>query len=176
LGAGSAGYCDVSTSNRASSNKCSCKHRLTKQYEGGLLKCGNYWEDARYGPLKLELVSQTGGEDLKPSANEASGFDFGTQIKATKENSTVGETTGAPVNIKRHFMLSRVDRPNIPPRPITQIQCTAWPDFDVPESPEVLCTLIKDVDQAGLESDEQSSKDGAERPPVLVHCEMKLVS
>lgn len=54
---------------------------------------------------------------------------------------------------------------------ITQVLGIDWPDFDVPETPEVLLNLMKDVDsvvaETGLES---SGEDRCTFPSVLVHC------
>jgi protein tyrosine phosphatase len=144
-------------------------YRLTKQYEGGLVKCGNYWDHGQYGSLKLELVSQSGGEDLKPSSHEPSGFDFGAAVSSGNTEPEVSKG-GGTINIKRQFLLSRSDQSSIPPKKIIQIQCTAWPDFDVPESPEVLCTLINDVDQASKDTQDSDTRSKADVSPVLVHC------
>jgi protein-tyrosine phosphatase len=75
-------------------------------------------------------------------------------------------------NIIRTFSLTRDDKPDAPPRKIVQVQCTSWPDFDVPDSPGVLIDLIDDVDKASaVTSETGSDEDRIDRPPVLVHCE-----
>lgn len=131
--------------------------RLTKQFEGGLIKCGNYWSEQTYGHLRLQLVSESGGKDVVDQSR-VSGFDFGTHVP---------EESPAPAgNIKRVFHLWHNDEG---PRKITQIQCTTWPDFDVPDSPEVLLNLKKDVD--GAVSDMCTGVgDPCHLPPILVHC------
>lgn len=157
MGTGSLCHCHVSQITVA---RADC--RLTKQYEGGLIKCGNYWQDEQYGPLRVHLESQTGGEDKLPQ--QSSGFDFGMASKSTE-----GQAEG---NIVRTFSVSRVDKPDIPARKVVQVQCTSWPDFDVPDSPDVLVNLIEDVDQAsGTTCETEDDADRIERPPVLVHCE-----
>lgn len=134
---------------------------LTKQFEGGQLKCGNYWQEHEYGELHLRLVSQVGGDDHAAPAVQ-SGFDFG-------NTSAMPSNPGG--NIHRTFHLWHNRFPNQPPRIITQIQCVDWPDFDVPESPEILLGLMKDVDKAvsttGLSG---CGEDRCTFPPVLVHC------
>lgn len=136
--------------------------RLTKQYEGGSIKCGNYWKDEHYGPLHVKLETQTGGEDTKPEG--ATGFDFG--IAAQQET----KHDAAPVNIIRTFSLSRDDK-NESPRRVVQIQCTSWPDFDVPDTPEILLNLMHDVDTASRQTcTAVDVDDRADHPPVLVHC------
>ncbi|OCF39291.1 hypothetical protein I317_06916 [Kwoniella heveanensis CBS 569] len=135
---------------------------ITKQFEGGLIKCGNYWGDSNYGSLRLNLVHQTGGEDL--AQQPTTGFDFG-QAAVTPRSSSQEK------NIKRVFRLANTEHPEEPPRTITQIQCVGWPDFDVPETPETLGSLIREVDQA-VDQQTQSGEryDRANQPPVLVHC------
>lgn len=132
--------------------------RLTKQFEGGAIKCGSYWTDGAYGPLHLQLLSTAGGEDAPEKT--VSGFDF--HVGSDKP------ATGTP-NIHRVFLLSHDEHPELPPRKITQIQCVSWPDFDVPEDPHTLLGLVKEVDQASEEMAADADDQGA-KPPVLVHC------
>ncbi|KIR59658.1 protein-tyrosine-phosphatase [Cryptococcus bacillisporus CA1873] len=139
---------------------------ITKQFEGGLIKCGNYWGEERYGHIKLQLVSQSGGEDnALPAAN--SGFDFGT-AGATPKSSTFPQ--GSDSNIKRVFLVSRDDKPDQPPRKVVQFQCIGWPDFDVPEKPDTLLKLIQEVNDAACEARPAGCYRKADEPPVLVHC------
>ncbi|WVQ73920.1 hypothetical protein IAR50_003501 [Cryptococcus sp. DSM 104548] len=139
---------------------------ITKQFEGGLIKCGNYWDQRQYGPLKLEKVKQTGGEDKgQPSA--AAGFDFG-PAAATPQSSQFPK--GDEANITRTFWLSRTDRPEEPPRKVVQIQCIGWPDFDVPEEPDTLLRLVNDVNVAAEQVKPEGCERKSEQPPVLVHC------
>ncbi|KAG8961398.1 hypothetical protein FRC03_005410 [Tulasnella sp. 419] len=54
---------------------------LTKRVEGNSVKCGLYWDQSEYGPLRLELLKQVGDvddeADLKDSSTGIIGFDFG---------------------------------------------------------------------------------------------------
>ncbi|TYJ57758.1 hypothetical protein B9479_001612 [Cryptococcus floricola] len=139
---------------------------ITKQFEGGLIKCGNYWDQRQYGHLKLEKVKQTGGEDKgQPSA--AAGFDFG-PAAATPDSSHFPK--GDEANITRTFLLSRTDKPEEPPRKVVQIQCVGWPDFDVPEEPDTLLRLVNDVNVAAEQVKPEGCERKSEQPPVLVHC------
>ncbi|WVR06810.1 hypothetical protein IAU60_003846 [Kwoniella sp. DSM 27419] len=138
---------------------------ITKQFEGGLIKCGNYWGNRDFGPLHLKQVQQSGGEDHAQSAT--TGFDFGPAAVTPRSSS---QPTGKERNIKRVFKLSNDEDPAAPPRTITQIQCIGWPDFDVPETPETLGHLIKEVDQAVDHSTPGINEDRSDQPPVLVHC------
>ncbi|CAK9780732.1 unnamed protein product [Cutaneotrichosporon oleaginosum] len=134
---------------------------LTKQFEGGLLKCGNYWQEQQYGDLNLRLVSQTGGED-EVEQKPTTGFDFGAAAAAPSRRGG---------NIHRTFELRHNACLDQPPRVVTQIQCVDWPDFDIPESPEILLNLMKEVDsvvaKTGLTG---CGEDRCEFPPVVVHC------
>ncbi|KAJ9121500.1 hypothetical protein QFC22_002117 [Naganishia vaughanmartiniae] len=131
---------------------------LTKQFEGGAIKCGSYWTDGTYGPLHLQLLSTTGGEDEQEKAVSGFNFHVGTDRPAS----------GMP-NIHRVFLLTHDGYPDVPPRKITQIQCVSWPDFDVPEDPHTLLGLVKEVDQASEEM-AADADDREHKPPVLVHC------
>jgi protein-tyrosine phosphatase len=144
--------------------------RLTKQYEGGLLKCGNYWGDQQYGPLHVHLVSQTGGEDHVQQ--QTTGFDFGMAAATPRED----ESEEVESNIRRTFVLTHDQYKDQPPRTIIQIQCVAWPDFDVPDNPDILLSLIKDTDNAVEEAMKRPCDDRAELAPVLVHCECECAS
>lgn len=127
------------------------------------MKCGNYWQDEHYGPIHVKLESQTGGEDLKPEG--VTGFDFG--VASQQSNDTT-----AKENIIRRFRLTRDDKADERPRHLVQIQCTAWPDFDVPETPDILLNLLHDVDEASSQTCVVDDvNDRAHHPPVLVHCE-----
>ena len=127
------------------------------------MKCGNYWGEQTYGPLRLNLVSKTGGEDQQ--THSSTGFDFGSASRPPPS----GDPAEHMESIKRVFLLSHEGHSQ-PPRKIVQIQCTAWPDFDVPDSPEVLLGLIREVDAVSEELG-VPREDPLRQPPVLVHCE-----
>lgn len=138
---------------------------LTKQFEGGLIKCGQYWKDQKYGDIRLRLEVQTGGDDKPHDAT--TGFDFG----SVPHPPGGGKLAEDFVNIKRVFTLSHAKHPDVPPRRVTQVQCINWPDFDVPDAPEILLDLMRDVDHATQETGiEGCGDDRCQFPPVLVHC------
>jgi hypothetical protein len=58
----------------------------------------------------------------------------------------------------------------VKPRKVVQLQCVAWPDFDVPDDPRLLLGLVKEVDKATVQSSEEEDAN-ARKAPVLVHCE-----
>lgn len=136
--------------------------RLTKQFEGGACKCGAYWTAGQYGPFRLEHVSTEGGEDT--AEKDVSGFNF-------HVGGNNGPSSDAP-NIKRTFLLSHTQYPDEKPRKVTQLQCVAWPDFDVPEDPRLLLGLVKEVDKAAVDLPDE--EDQSRKAPVLVHCKCPL--
>lgn len=142
---------------------------ITKQFEAGHNKCGRYWESRAYGNLKLQAVSQVGGDDAMPAGDGQTGFDFGFKFE-TPARAEPPEIAG---NIKRRFTLANTDYPSDPPREIVQIQCTAWPDHDVPDDPHVLLDLMRTVDASVEElcgADDIHARDRQDFPPVVVHC------
>lgn len=132
---------------------------LTKQFEGGACKCGAYWTAGQYGPFYLEHVSTEGGEDT--AEKDVSGFNF-------HVGGNSGPSSEAP-NIKRTFLLSHSEHPEEKPRKVIQLQCVAWPDFDVPEDPRLLLGLVKEVDKAAVDVPDEKD-DQSRKAPVLVHC------
>ena len=128
-----------------------------------MIKCGNYWADQTYGSLQVHLVSQTGGEDERPA--EVSGFNFFPAEKNFAKASRRGSDAEVE-NIHRTFTLSNKSGEF---RKVVQVQCTWWPDFDVPESPDVLLDLLRDVSIATNEVCDSGMTE-ANRPPILVHC------
>ena len=49
---------------------------LTREVESALVKCGNYWAEGEYGPLRLKLVrtSDTPEQEKRRRESEMSGF------------------------------------------------------------------------------------------------------
>lgn len=89
--------------------------------------------------------------------------------------------------IRRTFMLSHDDFPDVLPRKIVQLQYIGWPDQNVPDSPIQLLNLVKEVN--ALRQEYRASGTGSRRKtrrraggsstikeietapgPVLVHC------
>lgn len=128
---------------------------LTKQVEGAQEKCGCYWRENSYGPLRLEPLSSTGDEEIEVrSAPPTLGFDFGVPtMPEDAEKATV----------RRTFLLSHVDHPEVLPRKVTQIQYLGWPDYDVPDNPQGILGPIRMVDALRAENGDAGS-------PLLLHC------
>ncbi|KAJ3789757.1 hypothetical protein GGU11DRAFT_672503 [Lentinula aff. detonsa] len=134
---------------------------LTREIEGSMVKCGPYWKDEVYGPLRLQLISIEGNVDEgkddgvrrkagggDPGAGE---FFFSTPtVSETKHGKKKGPRDPADAIIKRTFLLSHVGYPDIPPRKIIQFQYLEWPDMNVPDDPRGVLGLIREVDQANV--------------------------
>lgn len=90
---------------------------LTREMEGMTVKCGNYWSDSIYGPLRLSLVSTTAAESdtsrdpSKPSQSEAPSF-----FPSQASSSAAPEQKGGEETVRRVFHLSHTAYPQLPPR------------------------------------------------------------
>ncbi|KAJ2928882.1 hypothetical protein H1R20_g8357, partial [Candolleomyces eurysporus] len=131
---------------------------LTREVEGAMVKCGSYWSDQEYGPLRLRLVSTTGVVD----AEEPTGFftahpSFPPRPTSSQQPSTPrkphhfhkGDT------IKRVFELTHTGYPSAAPRRITHLQYLDWADMNVPDDPRGVLGLIKQVNEAIAETQGQ---------------------
>ena len=144
---------------------------LTREVEGAVTKCGNYWQSAKYGPIMVKLVSTTEKDGQRTSdqisENERGGFQFGV--------SNDSEGSFEDLTIRRTFELTHLDQANIPPRKVTQLQYLGWPDMNVPDNPDGILKLIETVDEI---VDEGNAREGlptsdeskVRQRPVLLHC------
>lgn len=144
---------------------------LTREVESALVKCGNYWNEGQYGPLRLKLVSNSDTPERERRRRESemsSGFFNVPQARAAAKDEQEEPT------IRRVFELTHTGHPDAPPRVITQLQYLNWPDLDVPKDPRGLLQLMQEVDDA-VESSRSSGekiwgegplrpKPGAKRP------------
>ncbi|KAF9229739.1 hypothetical protein BS17DRAFT_763243 [Gyrodon lividus] len=135
---------------------------LTREVENAMVKCGTYWTDTQYGPLRLELLSTSPA--TSPSAHCSStdaskqGFFFALREPPTK--SGIGAKV-QPTTITRTFALSHTSYPGVPPRTITHLQYLDWPDMNVPEDPRGVLDLVRRVEQAVAESTPGPSPSGS---------------
>lgn len=155
---------------------------LTKQHEGGQVKCGDYWSDSTFGPLKLHPLGVEGPEE--PAEEGGGGFSFFAPPPAASTSSLSGSGPSSrsssfssasapprPPLIKRTFHLTHIDFPNEPPRLITQLQYVSWPDFDIPDSPSDLLSIIHQVnDLNDTAAAEAANAETAPPGPTVVHC------
>ena len=119
-----------------------------------MIKCGSYWTESSYGPLRLKLVSSTGGTGVesdtivKPSS-QSGGF-FGFQPPTPK---------GArPRQIKRIFELRHTKYPRAGPRKVVQIQYLEWPDMNVPDDAKGVLSLVSKVGQARKDGEREDRR------------------
>ncbi|EIN13344.1 hypothetical protein PUNSTDRAFT_78857, partial [Punctularia strigosozonata HHB-11173 SS5] len=134
---------------------------LTREIEGSMVKCGNYWTEGVYGRLRLRHIETVGTPSVSDAAHQAA-------------NQHSGGT------VKRVFELSHMDYPAVPPRVVTQMQYLDWPDMNVPSDPRTLLAFVKEVDRvekAGTRWPKENidpqtgiARHAYGRRPVLLHC------
>ncbi|EZF78979.1 hypothetical protein H105_00107 [Trichophyton soudanense CBS 452.61] len=127
---------------------------LTAETDGAQVKCHPYWRSADYGNLRVQLVSE-GAIPLDRRQCEPSETGY---------------------FIIRHFSMTNSKEPFEPPREITQIQYSDWPDFGTPAKPYHLLRLIEECDAVVSGSTGRSSPNHQDNPDpagqrrVIVHC------
>lgn len=143
---------------------------LTKEHEGGTIKCGRYWTEGQHGPFELKLVMTSGAKEED---------DFGGSFFSTKDTSdeTCFSNSQRDEDLEKHnhtirrvFEVSNIEHPEQGVKTVTHLQYLGWPDMDVPVNPKSLLRLICEVDDL-IEGVYQ--KGDAERQPspcILLHC------
>ncbi|KAF8139849.1 hypothetical protein EV363DRAFT_1205874, partial [Boletus edulis] len=137
---------------------------LTREVENAMIKCGSYWTDTEYGPLRLELLSTS--PPMSPSANPTT-MDISTHgFFAIREpqGKTSEVSRAQPTLITRTFLLSHSSYSGVPPRRITHLQYLDWSDMNVPDDPRGVLDLVKKVEQAVAESTPGPSPYGSLSP------------
>ncbi|KAG6371575.1 hypothetical protein JVT61DRAFT_9285 [Boletus reticuloceps] len=137
---------------------------LTREVENAMIKCGSYWTDTEYGPLRLELLSTS--PPMSPSANPTT-MDISTHgFFAIREpqGKTSEVSRAQPTLITRTFLLSHSSFSGVPPRRITHLQYLDWSDMNVPDDPRGVLDLVKKVEQAVAESTPGPSPCGSLSP------------
>ncbi|KAF8845484.1 hypothetical protein BDN67DRAFT_977510 [Paxillus ammoniavirescens] len=135
---------------------------LTREVENAMVKCGTYWTDTQYGPLRLELLSTS--PPTSPSVHRSStdaskqGFFFALREPPTRNGRG---SKAQPTTITRTFALSHMSYPGVPPRRITHLQYLDWPDMNVPEDPRGVLDLVRQVEKAVAESTPGPSPSGS---------------
>lgn len=135
---------------------------LTREVENSMVKCGSYWTDTTYGPLRLRLVSTTGAS---PPAEEPDLF----PARPVPQRHLISPTsaripqqhpgkyfprrhTTKNETIRRVFELTHTRYPDAQPRRIIHFQYLEWPDMNVPDDPRSLLELLREVDDAVKET------------------------
>ena len=144
---------------------------LTREVEGAMVKCGTYWTDTVFGPLRLRLVS-TEGLETPPADQRPSTAGFFAQLPVSSSHSprqfprSAGSKrchrpqhyiTDPCDTVKRVFELAHTAYPDAEPRKIIQLQYLEWSDMNVPDDPRGLLGFINRVDDAVRET--RSSRD-----------------
>jgi tyrosine-protein phosphatase 2/3 len=141
---------------------------LTREVEGAVVKCGAYWTDTVFGPLRLRLVS-TDGLETPPADQRSASAGFFTQLSVPSSrqipHSADSKTCHRPQHyttdpretVKRVFELTHTNYPDAKPRKLVQLQYLGWPDMNVPDDPRGLLGFIKQVEDAVKET--QSARD-----------------
>jgi protein tyrosine phosphatase len=120
---------------------------LTREVEGAMVKCGSYWTENAFGPLRLRLISTNG---LLPEDDQSGFFaSSSTSSKFTPDSSRIKrEHRHKSETIKRVFELVHTGHPAAKPRTVVHLQYLEWPDMNVPDDPRGVLGLIKQVQEA----------------------------
>jgi protein-tyrosine phosphatase len=113
---------------------------LTREIEGAMVKCGSYWTDSTYGPLRLRLLSTSGAKEDLPTPCDAD--ELFSPPREAKGHPPLAQT------VKRTFELTHTGYPSAKARKVIHLQYLEWPDMNVPDDPRGVLGLIKEVEQA----------------------------
>ncbi|CAA7271415.1 unnamed protein product [Cyclocybe aegerita] len=154
---------------------------LTREVEGAMVKCGAYWTDTVFGPLRLRLISTEGlaPPDERPIT---AGF-FPSHSSSLSVHPSRASTRRFPLSagserpyrhhyrtnrsetVKRTFELSHTGYPDAKPRQIIHLQYLEWPDMNVPDDPRGVLGLIKQVEEAARDTQSVQSTEPRKRRP-----------
>ena len=144
---------------------------LTREVEGSIIKCGNYWSDEKFGPLRLRLLEVTGAiEEYEKSDRRVPGDPFFPFVSKTpmapSETGSGNSDSSLPQStVKRVLELSHTGFPHMPSRRIVQFQYLDWPDLNVPNDTRGILELIQEVElEIGRSEEARESWEGPRRP------------
>ena len=150
---------------------------LTREIEGSSVKCGKYWAEGTYGPLRLKLLetNDTPERERQREESEKSGGFFSSHVpqpkpklkpkaKKRRDGDVDMKDDESPATIKRVFELTNTAYPLAPPRIVTQFQYLEWPDLNVPNDPRGVLDLMRQVDNAVAQSRCAGQKPWGEGP------------
>ncbi|KAL0945538.1 hypothetical protein HGRIS_014700 [Hohenbuehelia grisea] len=142
---------------------------LTRQIEGAMVKCGAYWVDERFGPLRLKMLEESGEEiaDAVPSRLNP----FEATMASQQDTSTSNKSSESPTHssmIRRVFELSHARYPSAGKRRIIQLQYLGWPDMNVPDDPRGVLSLVWEVQRAVEETKAEDASKLARAQPVHI--------
>jgi protein tyrosine phosphatase len=157
---------------------------LTREVEGSHVKCGSYWTDTDFGPLRLRLVSTEGlspSEERPQSAHPTSATSQNAASSSASSNFFPQSASASNASkrffrhhhyrskrselVKRTFSLTHTGYPEAQPRKIVHLQYLEWPDMNVPDDPRGVLGLIRQIDEAMRETreDEEVKSEGGKR-------------
>jgi tyrosine-protein phosphatase 2/3 len=124
---------------------------LTREIEGSMVKCGNYWAEGVYGRLRLKQLSTQGTPSVNDDAHRQpqgsqNAFDFFGPHTSPAGSPNLSPRRVRSSTVKRVFELTHMDYPALPPRVVTQMQYLDWPDMNVPSDPRSLLEFVREVD------------------------------
>lgn len=148
---------------------------LTREIEGNTVKCGRYWAEGEYGPLRLKLLAtdDTPERERRRREKEMNGGFFSAHVSPQQKSKRKSTSTRQGRQddsdsereiVRRVFKLTHVGYPQAKPRIITQLQYLDWPDFNVPDDPRGLLGLIREVEEAVARSHEAGDRTWGEGP------------
>ncbi|KAI0329170.1 hypothetical protein GY45DRAFT_919655 [Cubamyces sp. BRFM 1775] len=148
---------------------------LTREIEGSSVKCGKYWEEGTYGPLRLRLLetNDTPERERKRRESEVNGGFFSSHVQQAKlkPKSKKGKDVDTEMQdeenlstIKRVFELTNSAYPMAPPRIVTQFQYLDWPDLNVPDDPRGVLDLMRQVEDTVEQTRASGERQWGEGP------------
>ena len=148
---------------------------LTKEEEGGRVKCHRYWaegqDEVTFGHFRLKSIARRAldkdGQSCTYSySNKENGLGGGGFFADTLSSNLTHRSI-----IERTFLLEHLAE-DLPPRKVIQLQYTGWPDYDIPDVPADMLRLHALTHQAHQEIKERSNLPNGtqESTTTLVHC------
>ncbi|KAF8973846.1 hypothetical protein BDZ97DRAFT_1777127, partial [Flammula alnicola] len=170
--------------------------------EGAMVKCGAYWTDTVFGPLQglvppnerpatASFFAQHTSLSAYSSRPPERRFPHSAGSQRRYRHHHHNNNKKRSETVKRIFELTHTGYPEAPPRQIVHLQYLEWPDLNVPDDPRGVLGLIKQVEEAVVESqandpkrpkatsqvsvsevDEKTgiAKHALGNSPVLLHC------
>lgn len=151
---------------------------LTAEKEGGQVKAHNYWNEQRYGPFKVNNMSEHKAS-LDPAkiyrhrrrvSRSSSGSDR--EPLMVRQDSKEAATADQPYVTVRRLTISHEGRPFERLREVIQMQYSSWPDFGAPAHPAHLLGLVEQCNMIvrSMNGTKYNDPELEHSRPVLVHC------
>jgi len=142
---------------------------VTREFESGRVQSHNYWKEAEYGGINLQVVEEVTldarGREVKMSASmdQNKGGNFFPVTDCGE-----GDGTASASTIRRRFALSKGGET----RYIVHLQFVAWPDFSIPDDAEGILDYIQmaNKEQHRAEVELRTAQCSSEVGPLVVHC------